>query len=171
MRSVLATCFLVLFTLAPLGVVQAQEHGAPRLDRDAKSPDVLRVGHRLACDCGCPHEPLDVCNCGTAQRYRLEIASLLNSGKSEEEAFQAIVAKYGPGLLREPPDTFVGIFAKRWLPIGLAVIGVGLVGMIVVRWRKKPGPTSGESAPASGDSGDDDEYLARVEKELAQETD
>lgn len=159
----LLPAFILIFFTA--GVL-AQEHGAPKLDHDAKSPDVLRVASRLACDCGCPHIPVDVCTCGTAQRYRLEVAGFLDAGMSEDAAFDAMIEKYGAGLLREPPDTVAGIFAKRVLPILLAGLGIVVVGMVVVRWRKKDAGTEEEGA--GGEAGEEagDEYLDRVNREL-----
>jgi cytochrome c-type biogenesis protein CcmH/NrfF len=157
--------FATLVVVATLAVpALAQDHGAPKLERDATSPEVLSVGSKLACDCGCPHEPLDVCRCGTAQRYRLEMASLFNQGMDEDQVLAAMVEKYGSGLLAEPPNTVAGIFAKRVAPPLLALIGIGLVLLVIRRLR------GAKAAPlaAAGGAEVEDEYLSRVDDELSE---
>ena len=146
----------------------AQEHGKPQIEESstATTPDVLAVGAKLACDCGCPHEPVSTCSCGTAQRYRREIAQLLNTGMDTAQAFTAMIERYGPALLREPPDTPAGIFAKRILPMMIAVFGVVAVGLVMMRWRKRDSEGAAQTAETETERADDDEYLARVEDEL-----
>jgi len=147
----------------------AQEHGEPVIAEqpNTTTPDVLSVASRLACDCGCPHEPISTCTCGTAQRYRGEIAQLLASGMDVDQAYDGMIERYGPGLLREPPNTAAGIFAKRILPALLAVFGVFTVGLVMMRWRKRDLiPEAASTIETETDGEDDAEYLSRVEDEL-----
>lgn len=157
----------------------AADPAAAKVDPYAAQTDpaVLSVASRLACNCGtCPHEPVDKCRCGTAMQLRYEIAQLLATGMTGTQVYAAMVSRHGPGILAEPPNTFGGIFAKRVMPVGLFLLGVGLVSMVIFRWRKRDvlehpagaapsAEAAGEETPAKPGKKDDD-YLARIEEEL-----
>ena len=65
---------------------------------------VYQVAAKFICSCGeCGGKPLETCDCETAHQERAFIRQVLQSGKSEQEAVQALNEKYG--WMKTDPQT------------------------------------------------------------------
>lgn len=109
---------------------------------------------------------LDVCEQKVCQQMRDMIDEELAAGKSKEEVKAEFIELYGPVVLGEPPREGFNVLA--WIvPILLVVGGLILAGFLTWRWTKKSEP---EPVTAGGQAVDvvDDEYLARVEREIGE---
>ena len=70
------------------------------------SPDVRRVGMRLACQCGCK-DSVATCSmleCGFSKPAKERIARMQAAGISDEQIIDAFVRDYGPGIYLAPPS-------------------------------------------------------------------
>ena len=89
-----------------------------------------RLGERMVCLCGgCGKEPIGTCTCSTAAGVRREIATLVDSGKSEDQIVEYFIAKYGgQQFLGAPVDE--GFNRLAWLfPYLLGASGAVVVGL------------------------------------------
>ena len=125
-------------------------------------PTVEGVGEQVMCSCGCV-APLSQCphlDCSTKAEMRGFIAKEIGEGKDEKAILQDVAVHYGVQVLTAPPAR--GFSLAVWILPGVGlVVGLGLVVVIVRRWRGKPpgeGPASGASA--------DPKLLAAVEEEM-----
>lgn len=159
---------VVMMALAPLssGPVLADQN-----DR------AHQIGNKLKCMCNGCDQSAGKCYhvggsfsgpCDVAKNMLREIDGHIAQGKSDEQIMQAMIAEYGPLAYVEPPKTGFGLVA--WLmPVVYLAAGLGLVVMIMKRWRKRP---SGMVAAAAGAGAGDSvqvtpEQMARA-RELAQ---
>lgn len=131
-----------------------------------KDPRVVEITSTLACNCGtCPHEPLNVCNCGTATRLRAEIAAGISRGETKDVILAALIAAHGETILPTPP--LRGLALVAYLGPFIAIVGVGFwIGLVMRRWSKKAGLRRPEPGTNGGGSAEKDPYLAAVEAEL-----
>ncbi len=133
----------------------------------------------------CQGVRLDVCEQKVCEQMRDMIDADLAAGKTQEEIKADFIEFYGPVVLGEPPREGFNLVA--WIvPVLLVVGGLLFVFLLTRRWSRKPaaptamGPTAvgptvvagstvmeiGETPSASSD---DDDYLARVERELGEQ--
>jgi len=124
------------------------------------SVDVLRVGHRLACQCGCK-DTVATCamlECHFAKPAKERIAKLQAAGTSDQAIIDQFIAEYSPGIYRGAPKSFGWIVTYATLGLGLVVL------WLFIRRYRKPKPVT-ELGPV------DDPELARysdqIEKDLA----
>jgi cytochrome c-type biogenesis protein CcmH/NrfF len=96
-----------------------------------------RVSNRLLCQCGSCGYMILGCNhldCPSATYIRRTIRTALADGKTEEQAFQSIVAVYGPKILPEPPRE--GFAWMAWImPFAGLLAGAGAVGLVLRHWK------------------------------------
>jgi cytochrome c-type biogenesis protein CcmH/NrfF len=123
--------------------------------------DVLRVGHHLACQCGCS-DTVATCSmleCHFSKPAKLRIAKLQASGMSDQAIIDQFVAEYGPGIYRADPN------AWGWV-VPYVSIGFGLVAIwLFVRRFRRPHPI-----PELGPEPEDPQlakYNEQIEKDLA----
>jgi len=121
--AVLVTCLTVLsFSLATHAfAVEPNERLAdPKLEARAEA-----IGQTLRC-LVCQNESIEESNAGLAHDIRVLLRQLLLRGDTDEQARQAIVARYGEFVLLKPPvqpATYVLWFGPATLLlVGLAVI-------------------------------------------------
>ena len=144
---------LLLVVLAVAALVQTAS--------EKPSVDVLRVGHHLACQCGCS-DTVATCSmleCHFSKPAKERIAKLQASGMSDQAIIDQFIAEYGPGIYRADPN------AWGWI-VPYVSIGFGLVAILlfVMRYRKsRPVP---EIAPAPEDPALA-KYNEQIEKDLA----
>ncbi len=125
------------------------------------SVDVLRVGHHLACQCGCS-DTVATCSmleCHFSKPAKERIAKMQRAGMSDQAIIDQFISEYGQGIYRGDPN------AWGWV-IPYASIGLGLVAiwMFVKRYRK-PRPVP-ELGPAPQDPAMA-RYNEQIEKDLA----
>jgi cytochrome c-type biogenesis protein CcmH/NrfF len=104
------------------------------------TPDVARVGMRLACRCGGCKNTVGDCpmlHCGSADPKRRRIFEMKQRGISDDEIVNAIVREEGAVALSGPlPHEFF-----VWMMPGLALlIGFFIYSAYVRRNRKAPAP-------------------------------
>jgi len=116
----------------------------------------------LLCDCGCSPQSVHDCACGRASEMKNEIAAKIRGGMSGQQVLDEAVAKRGEKVLISPTATGFNLFA--WLGPGAALLlGIASVVLVLRRWR--PDPKANVPAPRQR-SPSDDEYLARLEREI-----
>lgn len=134
----------------------------------AQAPDretierVYEIADKLNCPL-CQGQTLSECPLQICEQMRAEIAQRLREGQSEQEIIDVFVARYGIGVLNQPPAEGFNLLAWVMPFAGLAlVLAVG--GWILLTWsRRRRLPVEVMDA---GLEGLPDEYLRRLEEEL-----
>ena len=126
------------------------------------SPDVRRVGARLACQCGCK-DSVATCSmleCSFSKPAKERIARMQAVGMSDQQIIDAFVRDYGPGIYLAPPSAF------GWI-VPYASVGLGLVIVwLFIRKYRKPKPLA-EIGPLEFDDPELEKYKDQIEKDLA----
>jgi len=126
------------------------------------SPDVRRVGARLACQCGCK-DSVATCSmleCSFSKPAKERIARMQAVGMSDQQIIDAFVRDYGPGIYLAPPSAF------GWI-VPYASVGLGLVIVwLFIRKYRKPKPLA-EIGPLELDDPELEKYKDQIEKDLA----
>ncbi len=107
------------------------------------TPDVLRVGSRLACRCaGCRNTVGDcpMLHCGSSDPIRRRIFEMQKQGMSDDAIVNTFVKEEGIVALATPPTHGLGPIIT-WMGPGIAL----LLGFLVYSWyirrnRKQPTP-------------------------------
>ncbi|HLI29659.1 MAG TPA: cytochrome c-type biogenesis protein CcmH [Terriglobia bacterium] len=123
------------------------------------------VGSKVFCLCGCattlnhcPHLPSE---CQSRAEMQALILADIRQGKNEPAILQDLTNRYGVRVLAAPPTN--GFDLTAWVLPGFGlVLGLGIVVIIVSRWRRKP---SASFASAS-DLHVDAKLMAAVEEEM-----
>jgi cytochrome c-type biogenesis protein CcmH len=154
---VLTLALAVIFLLLNDRVAHAQQ---PTPSDD----EVNAIARQLYCPV-CENVPLDVCPTQACHQWRDLIRQMLAEGKTEAEIKQYFVENYGAQVLSEPPRQ-----GLNWLAYGVPFI-LMLAGLFVLyrayrMWKAAPQPVPPSAAAGAPVSGDDDAYIARIEKEL-----
>jgi cytochrome c-type biogenesis protein CcmH len=138
---------------------------AANLLSQAMTPEVKRIGDRLACQCGSCNNQVSTCpmlNCHSATPLREEIAGMIKQGLNADQIVSAFVGKYGKVILAAPPAE--GFDLMAWiLPFIVLLSGFVFVYWLIRVWliRKPalaPGTTGTPEIPES--------YQKRIEREL-----
>jgi cytochrome c-type biogenesis protein CcmH/NrfF len=126
------------------------------------SPDVRRVGMRLACKCGCK-DSVATCamlECGFSKPAKERIARMQAAGFSDRQIVDAFIRDYGPGIYLAPPS------AVGWaVPYAAGCLGL-LVIWIFIKKYGKPKPLV-EVGPVAIDDPALAKYKDQIEKDLA----
>ena len=128
------------------------------------SPDVRRVGMRLACLCTSCKNTVGDCqmlHCHYSGPAREKIATLLKAGKSDDEAVATFVKDVGKHALSAPPTE--GFSLTAWLMPGV----FGLVGLGFIAWFLNREKSKALAPLPEIDRKVLDNYQARIEKEMA----
>lgn len=107
---------------------------------------------------------LDVCEQKVCEQMRAMIDQELAAGKTPEQIKAQFIDLYGPVVLGEPPRE--GFHLIAWIMPVVLLIG-GLTAAVLISRRRAPQATAVPIAPGAAVSGDP--YLARVDRELADE--
>lgn len=106
---------------------------------DASSARFEKLGHRLMCTCGCNQVLLE-CNhvgCPASDGMRNELNAGMKQSSSDNAVLDVFVQKYGPIVLAAP--TMNGFNRVAWItPYATFALGLGLVTIIVRKWRHVP---------------------------------
>jgi cytochrome c-type biogenesis protein CcmH len=109
--------------MAPLGHTQQSDH--------AKT-----LGMKLMCMCGCA-QVLVQCNhlnCPSSAPMLKELDTHIAGAESDDLILQDFIQEYGVQVLSSPPNK--GFNRVAWLLPGIAfAIGLGLVALVIGRWR------------------------------------
>ncbi len=138
----LRAALVLTLVIASLGVagVSADEN-----DADALYDRQSRIADQLDCPV-CQGQSVKESNAPLAQQMRAIINEKIGDGASDEEIFDFFAARYGVGILRDPPKQ--GLALGVWLgPIVAAVAGVLAVGVVLLRRRPQSVSTADDSLP------------------------
>ena len=116
--------------------------------------DTLRVGARLACQCGCS-DTVATCSmlgCGFSHPAKEKIAQMQAGGASDSAIIDDFIKQYGQGIYRGAPNAFGWLIPYLILALG----GVVVIGF--VRRSRRPRPALVTDA-----------RLARYSEEIDQE--
>ena len=178
MKKTILLAALLFILLA--GMVMAQ--GADPNNPHNLSPEQLAQAKEIQTELWCPvcqGVRLDACEQKVCQQMRDMIDQLLLDGKTKDEIINEFVVQYGVVILGEPPKQGFNLMA--WLmPIALVLAGLGFAFWMSRNWTKKSRLTATTDNPPATDSlnpdkmpgvphTEDDDYLARVEREIAEE--
>lgn len=126
------------------------------------TPNVLRVGEKLACRCGGCRNTVGNCpmlHCESADPMRRRIAKLQSQGMPDDAVVASIVKQEGIVALASPPGTGFGLFT--WVMPGIALlIGFFFYSRWVRRNRQQPVPVT------AADQAIMDRYRAQMDREL-----
>lgn len=136
-------------------------HGATPLSNDR----VRQLGTMLHCKCGC-NASVTECNmlhCHFSDPVRMELLSMVESGRADQEILDAMVGKYGKDILRRPPQEGFYMLSYVMPYAGLAA-GLALIGLLIRFYlRRRPAVASAAAQP----SPELTRYQAQIEKDLA----
>jgi cytochrome c-type biogenesis protein CcmH/NrfF len=159
MRLIANLPLRVLFLVALMGVAIFAQTGA-----DLESAEVLRVGAKLKCKCGCNQSM--ACQmaggCGQCKINRTKIYQMQHSGMSDQQIVDRFVAENGPEIVIIPPGT--GGLLGPYVALGLGMIVV----LLTIRryMAKKPAVAGAVAGTSEAASGIDPATLAQIEKEM-----
>jgi cytochrome c-type biogenesis protein CcmH len=120
------------------------------------------LGKKLMCMCGC-NQVLTECNnidCPVRDHMLQELDERVKSKESDDLILQSFIQEYGERVLVVPPAK--GFNLAAWiLPVVVPLLGLGLVAVVVLRWRHQA-----SLAPPEKVSGD---LLERARREAERE--
>ena len=147
---------LLILLLSAISLTQAAT--------EVLSPEVRRVGERLACKCGCGNTvaSCQMLHCHYSDPAREKIISMVKAGKSDDVIVKSFVDQEGLSALATPPAEGFNLLA--WVMPWIAVaIGLAAIAWFIKRYRPK---AAVETAPPV-----DEEMLARyrdrIDKDMA----
>lgn len=134
--------------LAPVLALAAAVVFSTGMLQGQSSDHAKALGGKLMCMCGC-NQILTACNhvgCTRSAAMLKELDQRVSSGDSDDLIMQSFVQEYGEAVLAEPPAH--GFTYLAWLiPIFAAILGLGLVIVIIRNWRHPAVPVTA-SGPA-----------------------
>ena len=178
MKKSLLIAFILLILMTGAALAQGSDPNNPH----NLTPEQQALAKEIQTELWCPicqGVRLDVCEQKVCQQMRDMIDEMLIEGKSKQEIIDEFVDQYGVVILGEPPKEGINIMA--WLmPVLLVLAGLGFAFWMSKKWtQKKPAPataaptasSAGAPPPASESDDDDidDDYLARVEREIGED--
>lgn len=146
-----------------LAVPAAAQENDPK--KFVSDDDVNAIAKELYCPV-CESTPLDVCPTQACADWREVIRTKLSEGQTQEEIEAYFELQYGARALAEPPQR--GFTLAAWiLPIAVVVVGGLIFGRYIRSMRRAKVATTTNQQIASGETETaDDDYEARVEREL-----
>ncbi len=176
MKKSLLIAFILLILMT--GAAYAQDGGVDPNNPHGLSPAQQAMAKEIQEELWCPicqGVRLDACEQKVCQQMRDMIDEMLLEGKGKQEIIDEFVDQYGVVILGEPPKEGINIMA--WLmPAILVLAGLGFAFWMSKKWtQKKPEPVQAAASAAGGppatsaDPDIEDDYLARVERELGED--
>jgi cytochrome c-type biogenesis protein CcmH len=95
---------------------------------------------------------------------RAQVRVLLANGSSREDVLDWFRARYGPGIVAEPPRSGFNLIA--WIVPGVAV-AAGIIGGVLALRAMRRRSSGSYDGDISGSDADLQPYLATVDRELA----
>jgi len=172
MKKSLLIAFILLILMAGAALAQGADPNNPHDLTPEQLAQAKEIQMALWCPI-CQGVRLDACEQKVCQQMRDMIDEMLKEGKGKDEIISEFVDQYGVVILGEPPKQGINLMA--WLmPVILVLAGLGFAFWMSRKWtQKKSAPVAAESSPAgadpSADAITDDDYLARVERELGED--
>ena len=147
---------MVLILAAAFGVASLHaQHVVPSqtVSVVARTPLERRLQGEIICMCGnCGRKRVGECTCLKANQMREEIARLTKEGKTYDEIIQYYIAQYGSQEVLSAPLN-QGFNRLAWFfPYAVGAAGVGLIGVLAVRWSRRNRVTPGTAATPAYDA-------------------
>ncbi len=153
---------------------------APALAQEGETTvtadDVNRVAKRMYCP-QCESIPLDSCGTPACIAWRQQIKDFLQQGWTDQQIIDYFVEQYGQRVLDQPSDPLINVLLAA-IPITALVVGAAIFYIQFRKWQRnrpavaanaasadEPELSTDGSAPGS-DAKPDDDYRARLEREL-----
>jgi cytochrome c-type biogenesis protein CcmH len=137
----------------------------PQTASQLVTPEIRRVGEKLACKCGACNNTVATCQmigCGYSTPAREKIAAQQKAGVSDRAIVDGFVKEMGLVALAVPPAE--GFNLLGWLmPFIVIVFGLSAIGIYWKRFRKPA-----EAATPAGQTVVDEKYRKRIEAEMAE---
>jgi cytochrome c-type biogenesis protein CcmH/NrfF len=135
----------------------------PQTGTDLVTPEIRRVGDRLACKCGVCNNTVATCQmlqCHYTYPAREKIAEMQKAGMGDQQIVDAFVKERGIVALAAPP--MQGFHLLGWvMPFVVIGIGLGAIALWMKRFRK-PKPVIASVDPQAYER-----YRKRIEQETA----
>jgi cytochrome c-type biogenesis protein CcmH/NrfF len=148
---------LLLILLAAVSLAQSPV--------DLVTPEIRRVGEKLACKCGSCASTVGSCpmlECHYSHPARQKIETMQKQGTPDDAIIAAFIKQEGISALAAPPAE--GFSLVGWLmPFAAILFGLALIWLYIRRYRKPAAVT-----PAPAPSAVDERYRDRIEKELSE---
>jgi cytochrome c-type biogenesis protein CcmH/NrfF len=138
----------------------------PQTASQLVTPEIRRVGDKLACKCGACNNTVATCQmigCGYATPARERIAALQKQGLSDQSIIDTYVKEMGIVALAVPPAE--GFHLLGWI-MPFVAIGLGLCA-IAIYWKRFRKPALAGNATAPAEPEIDEKYRKRIEAEMA----
>ena len=127
-----------------------------------RKPTLESMGSKVMCSCGCV-APLSQCpmlDCAEKAQMQAFIKQEIADGKDETAILQDLSLRFGVQVLTAPPAK--GFNLAVWILPGIGLLaGLGVVVVIVRRWKGKPAPD-----PALSSAPLDPKVLSAMEEEM-----
>jgi cytochrome c-type biogenesis protein CcmF len=136
-----ATTTMILLLAAAFGTASLHaQHVVPSQTVSVvpRTPLERRLQAEIVCMCGsCGRKRVGECTCLKASQMREEIATLTREGKTYDEIIQYYIGQYGSQEVLSAPLN-QGFNRLAWFfPYAVGVAGVGIIGVLAVRWSRR----------------------------------
>ncbi|MEE9218157.1 MAG: cytochrome c-type biogenesis protein CcmH [Acidobacteriota bacterium] len=144
--------------------------GAPATDSTAEiNARVFELSGKIICNCGCGNKIVQKCYCGVADAFRQEIRAQMAVSSSNKLVLQYFSSKYGEQILASPVPE--GFNLTAWaMPFTALLVGIGLVTILLKRWRRRSAEQR-QAQPAPSKASPSDPYEQAFEAEYASRRD
>lgn len=143
----------------------------PQTSTTYVTPEIRRVGDRLACKCGSCNNTVATCQmleCHYSSPARTKIATQLKEGKSDQAIVDSFVKEVGLAALAAPPAEGFNLLGYV-MPFVAITLGIAA---ILVYWKRFKQPAAAAhaegGAPPPTPSANDEKYRKQIEAELAE---
>ena len=136
-----------------------------QMSSDLPTPEIKRVGVRLACLCGSCKMTVGDCNmlgCGYSGPGRSRIRQMQAEGKSDDAIVAAFVEERGIQALSAPPNEGFNALSW-WMPPIVTLAGLAIVWWVIRRMLKP----AAQQAATPADAKLLEKYKDSIEKDLA----
>ena len=168
-RALIKVCFAIAVVVALWGVFYAEaiaQSGGGEANRPPAAYDEAEaqaIDRMLMCPV-CPAESIDQAQVPLARQMRAQVRQLLGDGASRDEVLDWFKARYGPGIVAEPPRSGFNLIA--WIVPGVALIAGLAGGVMALRAMRRRADVETDSNLADVDPALQP-YLAAVDRDLA----
>ncbi|MDZ4798812.1 MAG: cytochrome c-type biogenesis protein CcmH [Bryobacteraceae bacterium] len=135
------------------------------------TPEIRRVGDKLACKCGSCNNTVATCQmleCHYTSPARTKIATQLKEGKSDQAIIDGFVKEVGLAALAAPPAEGFNLLGYV-MPFAAILLGLAA---ILVYWKRFKQPAAAVqvegAAPSPPPTAADEKYRKQIEAELAE---
>jgi cytochrome c-type biogenesis protein CcmH len=149
MRALLLAVALVVLSASPALAAE------PR----ASLPDIEDEVMCVTCNV-----PLFIAESPQASRQRAFIRRMVEQGMTKEQIKARLVAEYGEDVLALPEEDGVGLAAYA-VPIATFLVLVGILALLLPRWRRRA-PRRGPALAGAGAPAATDAELRRLDEDL-----